>query len=164
MTKHQSELQFCQVTDWRAEGSCKLSFWRFEVSWIEYRFSVAVTLASSRKSMKAAEQNPPATNNRKIPIVIPTGVPSKVCRAVAIPLQTNTWWLLNAATGFIMFYYIFINNQLFTNYWLKDGLTLFVNYEYYFMVVQILNLWMISLGVDLKMLKRVWKFDGSTTN
>lgn len=48
--------------------------------------------------MKAAEQNPPATNNRKIPIVIPIGVPSKVCRAVAIPLQTNTWLLLIAAT------------------------------------------------------------------
>lgn len=66
--------------------------------------------------MKAAEQNPPATNNRKIPIVIPMGVPSKVCRAVAIPLQTNTRLLLIAATGFIMFYYTLINNQLYTNY------------------------------------------------
>lgn len=45
-----------------------------------------VTLARSRKSMKAAEQKPPATSSKKIPITTPDGVPSNVSNAVARPL------------------------------------------------------------------------------
>lgn len=45
-----------------------------------------ITLAKSKKSMNAAEQNPAATKSKKMPIAMPAGVPSKVCKAVARPL------------------------------------------------------------------------------